>query len=70
MLRYAAHCYLTGIRLSTAPMQAMGMKGRNEEALTASIDLLPRLLHLLSFEDREGALRSVRAWRRVSTRHA
>jgi hypothetical protein len=54
MLRYAAHCYVSGIRLSTAPLQAVGMKGRNEEALTASIDLLPRLLHLMTFEDRDG----------------
>jgi hypothetical protein len=54
MLRYAAHCYVSGIRLSTAPQQAVGMKGRNEEALTASVDLLPRLLHLMTFEDRDG----------------
>jgi len=54
MLRFAAHCYVCGIRLSTSPMAALGMKGRNEEALTASVDLLPRLLHLLTFEDRDG----------------
>jgi hypothetical protein len=45
-----------GIKLSTAPLAAIGMKARNEEALQASIDLLPRLLHLLSFDDRDGAL--------------
>jgi hypothetical protein len=44
-----------GIKLSTAPLAAIGMKARNEEALQASIDLLPRLLHLLSFDDRDGA---------------
>jgi hypothetical protein len=60
MLRYAAHCYVAGIRLSTAPLQAVGLKGRNEEALTASIDLLPRLLHLMTFEDREGECRRER----------
>eukprot|EP00882_Tetradesmus_deserticola_P022364 GHRQ01024266.1.p1 GENE.GHRQ01024266.1~~GHRQ01024266.1.p1 ORF type:complete len:604 (+),score=307.17 GHRQ01024266.1:373-2184(+) len=56
LLQYAAHCYVQGIKLSTAPLAASGMKARNEEALQASIDLLPRLLHLLSFDDRDGAL--------------
>jgi hypothetical protein len=55
LLQYAAHCYVQGIKLSTAPLAAIGMKARNEEALQASIDLLPRLLHLLSFDDRDGA---------------
>jgi hypothetical protein len=55
MLRYAAHCYVQGLRLSTAPPGASGLKARNEEALTSALDLLPRLLHLLTFDDREGA---------------
>lgn len=53
-LRYAAHCYVQGIKLATAPLAVSGMKARNEEALQASVDLLPRLLHLLSFDDKEG----------------
>jgi hypothetical protein len=57
LLQYAAHCYVQGIKLSTAPLAASGMKARNQEALQASIDLLPRLLHLLSFDDRDGALK-------------
>ncbi|WIA37453.1 hypothetical protein OEZ86_014371 [Tetradesmus obliquus] len=56
LLQYAAHCYVQGIKLSTAPLAASGMKARNEEALQASIDLLPRLLHLLSFDDRDGVV--------------
>lgn len=37
-LQYAAHCYLQGVRLGNA----------------AARDLVPRLLHLLSFDERDG----------------
>lgn len=53
-LQYAAHCYMAGIKLSTANPAVTGMKTRNEEALTTSLDLLPRVLHLLSFDDKNG----------------
>ena len=45
---------MSGIKLSTAPPATTGMKTRNEEAFTTSLDVLPRVLFLLSFDDRNG----------------
>lgn len=59
LLQYAAHCYMAGIKLSTANPATTGMKTRNEEALTTSLDLLPRVLHLLSFDDKNGRCHKV-----------